>query len=259
MRLLIVLITLLLVTFSSFSQNIIAGQFDANEYYFDFNPDYVLAAPGTSSDSTDSLSIDLNNDGTNDIRLAVINQNGGNWYNKKYTEIIPLNNNQIVLGKIDTCFANCAPPDYVSFEAITQAYDSLALIDYSANWIDSSSHLAFFKQESNIPNACGYACSGGLFDASFKYLGVRVLTGSDTLYRWVKLKFEVLNSIDYTLTVESFACNQYQTSGLMELEKANKKLVQIVDLLGREVYDESNNVLIYIYSDGTTEKVVRIE
>ena len=38
-----------------------------------------------------------------------------------------------------------------------------------------------------------------------------------------------------------------------------KKLIRIVDLMGREVRDNSNSTLIYIYNDGTTEKVFKIE
>lgn len=39
----------------------------------------------------------------------------------------------------------------------------------------------------------------------------------------------------------------------------NKKLVKVVDSMGRETAINSNALLIYIYSDGTTEKVLRIE
>ena len=39
----------------------------------------------------------------------------------------------------------------------------------------------------------------------------------------------------------------------------NRKLVQIVDLLGREVNDSKNIVLFYIYDDGSVEKKVTIE
>ncbi len=42
----------------------------------------------------------------------------------------------------------------------------------------------------------------------------------------------------------------------MEFEK---ELIKIVDLMGRETEDKPNTLLIYIYSDGTTEKVFRVE
>jgi hypothetical protein len=47
--------------------------------------------------------------------------------------------------------------------------------------------------------------------------------------------------------------------GMNELSKPEKKLIRIVDTMGREVKDQSNTMLIYIYSDGTTEKVFNVE
>lgn len=49
------------------------------------------------------------------------------------------------------------------------------------------------------------------------------------------------------------------TSSMNELSKGKKELFKIVDLLGREVQPEPNKVLIYIYSDGTSEKVFNVK
>ncbi len=46
---------------------------------------------------------------------------------------------------------------------------------------------------------------------------------------------------------------------LIELIPTNKELVKIVDLLGRETEFKSNTLLIYVYSDGTTERVFNAE
>lgn len=40
---------------------------------------------------------------------------------------------------------------------------------------------------------------------------------------------------------------------------SDRKVVKIVDLMGREVDEAENTLLIYVYSDGSLEKVVRIE
>ena len=54
--------------------------------------------------------------------------------------------------------------------------------------------------------------------------------------------------------------NEFNFSvGLQENELQPKTNVKIVDLLGRETEDKPNTLLIYIYSDGTSEKVFRIE
>lgn len=45
------------------------------------------------------------------------------------------------------------------------------------------------------------------------------------------------------------------TAHLNELSQANKKVVKMVDLLGRTVKNTEAQVVVYIYNDGTTEKV----
>ena len=49
------------------------------------------------------------------------------------------------------------------------------------------------------------------------------------------------------------------TSSISEIQLQPKELVKTVDLTGREVKGQSNAVLINVYSDGTTEKVIRVE
>ena len=39
----------------------------------------------------------------------------------------------------------------------------------------------------------------------------------------------------------------------------NRKLVQVVDILGREVNPSQNIILFYIYDDGTVEKKIIVE
>jgi hypothetical protein len=46
--------------------------------------------------------------------------------------------------------------------------------------------------------------------------------------------------------------------GLVELEGADRTLVKIIDLMGRETTFKPNTPLIYIYSDGTSERVMKI-
>lgn len=49
------------------------------------------------------------------------------------------------------------------------------------------------------------------------------------------------------------------TSSIHELSAGSKELIKVVDLMGREVEPQKNKVLIYIYSDGTTEKIFEFE
>lgn len=57
-------------------------------------------------------------------------------------------------------------------------------------------------------------------------------------------------------------CNNACTSsgiGLNELTVMDKKLILITDLMGREVTPQKNMVLIYVYSDGTIERIFEFE
>jgi hypothetical protein len=46
---------------------------------------------------------------------------------------------------------------------------------------------------------------------------------------------------------------------ILEFTEELKQVVRVVDLMGREVQEKPNVVLIYLYNDGTTEKVFRVE
>jgi hypothetical protein len=39
----------------------------------------------------------------------------------------------------------------------------------------------------------------------------------------------------------------------------DKKLIKVVGLMGRETEIRNNTTLVYIYDDGTTERVFRVE
>lgn len=49
------------------------------------------------------------------------------------------------------------------------------------------------------------------------------------------------------------------TIGIEELELGDKELIKITNLLGQEVEYRPNTSLIYICSDGSTERVMKIE
>jgi len=63
-----------------------------------------------------------------------------------------------------------------------------------------------------------------------------------------------------TQTFFSEDCNNdcSNTSSLTELT-TSKNLIQILDLMGRETSFKPNTPLIYVYDDGTTEKVFSVE
>jgi hypothetical protein len=52
----------------------------------------------------------------------------------------------------------------------------------------------------------------------------------------------------------------YKATGtILEEYSANKELLKVTDLLGRETKGKTNEPLFYIYDDGTVEKRIVIE
>ncbi len=54
-------------------------------------------------------------------------------------------------------------------------------------------------------------------------------------------------------------CELFIFSGIEEFSRDKKELIRIVDLMGRETEFVPNTPLIYIYSDGTRERILKIE
>lgn len=52
--------------------------------------------------------------------------------------------------------------------------------------------------------------------------------------------------------------NVCATAGINNVSSDSKKLIRITDTMGREVKDQSNRVIIFIYSDGSVERKFRI-
>jgi hypothetical protein len=65
--------------------------------------------------------------------------------------------------------------------------------------------------------------------------------------------------IPFTINSGSPAAPDCNTNGIDELMNGGKSIVKIVDFMGRETEFVPNTPLIYIYSDGTTERVYRME
>lgn len=59
--------------------------------------------------------------------------------------------------------------------------------------------------------------------------------------------------------VDTSACYLVDYTNIDELQMNKKEVVKIVNLLGQETEFKPNTVLIYIYSDGTSERVMKLE
>ena len=71
-----------------------------------------------------------------------------------------------------------------------------------------------------------------------------------------------LYSLDYYLNAMVYRFEPMYTDGLIDINESNnsnKKLEKVVDAYGREVNFTTNQILFYIYDDGSVEKKFSVE
>jgi len=79
---------------------------------------------------------------------------------------------------------------------------------------------------------------------------------------YITVTVGVNDTIDYAVFIDHFVLTETEeplTTGINELNGNNRKLLKIVDLLGKESKPKQKGLLFYIYSDGTVEKRIIIE
>lgn len=100
--------------------------------------------------------------------------------------------------------------------------------------------MVYSSEESRIGSGIGGAASQEIFfDGSIDQLAIwnRELTPAEIL----------------------FMCDIQNPLALNELDKSPKELIKVIDFMGRETRAVKNTPLIYIYSDGSTERVFEME
>lgn len=68
-------------------------------------------------------------------------------------------------------------------------------------------------------------------------------------------------AVEITLNgcTDTSACYFLQTEGIEELQNNTKQFIKVVDLMGRETKPVPNTPLLYMYSDGTVERVFYVD
>jgi hypothetical protein len=116
-------------------------------------------------------------------------------------------------------------------------------IDVTTN--SSKLFVTGFKNPDNTLTVLAFNYWGGINDTE----DIQLVVGAE--------------KIDFSIPPRSAVTFTTIDSGQIGLEDIstnnNKELVKIVDLMGREVSFKPNTPLIYIYSDGTRERVLKLE
>lgn len=85
-----------------------------------------------------------------------------------------------------------------------------------------------------------------------------IQTGDTVLWKFTFVSDPIQTNND-GLMFDNLSIWDVPPIGIEELNSASKDIIKITDLMGRQTADKPNTTLIYIYSDGTTEKVYRME
>jgi|TARA_B110001469_G_scaffold119895_1_gene127892 hypothetical protein len=113
---------------------------------------------------------------------------------------------------------------------------------------------------SNYDNQFGtHIYSSPLGDSIWKQYSIVFNTQNEEEY--ITVQVDTGNISQHGVFIDNFVLveTEEQPNAVYELNAGNKKLIKIVDVLGRESKPNSNTPLFYIYSDGTVEKKLIIE
>lgn len=159
------------------------------------------------------------------------------------------------------------------------SYNDFTQLNLAQNIVLTHFFISFTKVEaldlSNHNQIFSFNCTNNQFlsclnlkdgDSSYSYNGfiknnpLLTCIEVDNPSVWQSYATSYPNWFDSWVTF-STNCNN-SCSPVLSLEEANsepKKLVKIMDLMGRESEVKPNTVLIYVYSDGTSNKVFQFE
>lgn len=192
-----------LSTFTLHSQNILAGQHGAYDYYQDIADTLLYVQPQASGSET--FSVDINGDMVDDLQFGSARSTMSGWYDEKYSWVQPLNMNQVCYLGWDSCFGDDAAGTFAYRELMANPFTTGTNIDRNYNWKDTTLKFAHGGWNVNGPTGVPYSCSMSTFGSSSSYLGVRVVLSTDTFYGWVKLQLIPASYCD-SLIIDAYAC-----------------------------------------------------
>ena len=173
-----------------------------------------------------------------------------------------------IFGCTDPSMLNYDPlsntEDFTCIEFLYGCMDSLALNYDSLANTENQSCIAIVKGCMDL-NAYNYLVEANVSDSSCLYTA-SCATGpgipywlNDPCYAWVidVDNYCCDNQWDEICQLTYNYCDGTYIGNIPARKAAIKKLVAITDLLGREVKENNNTILLYIYDDGTVDKIIK--
>ncbi len=174
------------------AQFVLAGQHTPNDYYV-LKDTVIYVYYGGSA----SYPIDVNGDGVVDCIINISLSFGSHQWEYDY-DILPQNFGQIAWFAADTCFYDSTIANVSSLAKNFPKNDS---INQTAVWKNSELVLLYSRN-----GFVGPSCSTNEFNfPDTGFVGIRVLTGKDTVYGWIRITWA--DSVLPMLKVTDYACN----------------------------------------------------
>jgi hypothetical protein len=217
MKYLVLIIACLVYSSAVKSQSIVAGMHGISDYYYDYNPDTVLYCYSPFGECTNlELPIDINNDGQLDFTIREHLTEGAMGFDFDYIDLITSNNCQVST-TVDSClyYQDTSSIPHYSVQTVANAFLEGDTINSLFIWTQGQCDLL-----SNTYVAGMYDCHASSSSDPDFIVGIRLVTKSDTLYGWIRLKNVILNSYSANFAVQEYACNK-QIIGLQEFTNAS--------------------------------------
>jgi hypothetical protein len=133
-----------------------------------------------------------------------------------------------------------------------------------------TSHWA--SPNTGATNSSGFTgFPGGKLNVEFRFLGIGAFgywwsssaESNISYYAWSRvLAFLSGDASSYDYTKQeglSVRCMRESTSSLNLINPSPKKLVKILNIMGQETSVKSNEILFYLYDDGSIERKIKVE
>jgi hypothetical protein len=204
----VIILFLLALAYQSMSQNnlIIAGKADSTNISHHFIPDSIVISIPALTAETDSFLLDVNKDGINDFKFLLTAPYGAMGATDYDCYINGLNDNNIAYGFYDSCFNHRYD--------MARAFKYGDTINGNMSWVGSG----YLVYKSWVINT--YDCDFS-YSPDTAYIGLRVMSGSDYYYGWIRVAdmfFDAWSST--TLSISAYAC-EINTEGCEDLQGQN--------------------------------------
>lgn len=227
-----VLFAICLLSFTSISQT-----------YVDF-PDTSIISTGVPT----FMDLDINSDGVLDVRFSAASF-GTSFGGQSYTSVEGLDSNQVLNHFSDTIYA--------------QQLEAFATFGPSSDFYSTQGYFLSSSWSNGPISHNGYWSN---YTYPLKYCAVKFYANSEWNYAWILTRIEngIVHAKITIYELGYFNDSLYAGEGsphasIDEIVPVEKTRVKVIDIMGRETEDKANTTVLYIYSDGSVEKVHRME